>query len=385
MKRAGLPAALPAALVCCALGLSGQWLMVQYNYGGNLTGLFCHGSRFPVPAELGWEHVYVFANSGGYDGQSYHYVAHDLLDRTPIGRAVPDPERRFPRILVPGLAWLVALGRAQWIDRAFIAVNLGFLFLGAYWLALLLPRIGMNAWWAILYVATPPVIISLDRMLVDLALVTLCLGFAVYWKDGAVNWKDAASWKMYAILCAAALCRDSGALLAPALAIHLVAQRQFRRALLFATALIPAVAWTLYVRGHMPRGDVIVAGLVPFRGLVDSILHPRPYRFSAMAQIGIRLLDDVQFAGLLLAMGLGLRDARKMAKNPVRAACFLFAILGICIPPGTYDDAFAGARILGPLLAWQFFQGERLALWMVTPRVWLELGPQVLGVLRGLL
>jgi hypothetical protein len=379
MKRAGLA----ASLACCVLGLGGQWLTVHFNFGDNLTALFCHGSKYPVPAELAWEHVYVFPNSGGYDGQSYHFVAHDPLDRTAVGRAVPDPERRFPRILIPGLAWLAALGRAQWIDRAFVAVNLIFLFLGAYWLALLLPRIGLNAWWAVLYVATPASLISLDRMLVDLALVSLCLGFAAYWKNGC--WNDSAAWKLYAILCAAALCRDSGALLVPALAIYLVAQRRFGRALLFATALIPALAWTLYVRTHFPGGDVIVAGPVPFRGLLDALLHPRPYPFSTAAQVGIRLLDGVQYLGLLLAMGLGLRDARGMTQDPVRAACALFAIFGICIPPGTYDDAFAGARILGPLLAWQFLEGERLALWMVTPRVWLELGPQVLGVVRGLL
>ena len=374
MKHGGLG----AALVCCVLGLSGQWLAVHYNYGGNITGLFCHGSLYPVPAELAWENVYVFPNSGGYDGQSYHYVAHDPLDRNGIGRGVPDPERRFNRILVPGLAWLLALGHAQWIDRAFVLVNLAFLFLGAHWLALLLTRIGVNPWWAVLYVVTPPVIISLDRMLLDLALVSLCLGFAVYCKEGA-------SWKIWAILCAAALCRDSGALLVPALAIYLGAQRQWRRALLFATALIPAIAWTLYVRAYMPGGDVFVAGPIPFRGIVDSLLHPRHYPFSAMAQAGIHFLDGVQFAGLLLAMWYGLRDARRMTQDPVLAACFLFAVFGICIPPGAYNDAFAGARILGPLLLWQFLRGQRASLLLATPRVWLELGPQLLGVLRGIL
>jgi hypothetical protein len=374
MKRAGTA----AALVCCALGLSWQWLTVHFNYGGNLTALFCHGSQFPVPPELAWERIYVFPHSGGYDGQSYHYVAHDPLDRSPIGRAVPDPARRFPRILVPGLAWLAALGRAQWIDGAFVAVNLGFLFLGAYWLALLLPRIGLHPWWAVLYVAAPPAIVSLDRMLVDLALVSLCLGFAVYWKNGA-------PWKLYAILCAAALCRESGALLFAAFAIHLVAQRKYRRTLLLATAMIPAVAWTLFVRWHFPGADVLGATPVPFRGLLDAIQNPRAYPFSAVATAGIRLLDGVQLAGLLLAMGLGLHDARKLAEDPLRAACFLWACFGICIPPGTYDDPFAGVRILGPLLLFQFLRGERLALWMVTPRVWLELGPQVVGILRGLL
>jgi hypothetical protein len=32
-------------LLCAALGLSWQLLTVHFNYGGNLTALFCHGSR----------------------------------------------------------------------------------------------------------------------------------------------------------------------------------------------------------------------------------------------------------------------------------------------------------------------------------------------------
>jgi hypothetical protein len=33
-----------AALLCGALGLSWQLLTVRFNYGGNLTALYCHGS-----------------------------------------------------------------------------------------------------------------------------------------------------------------------------------------------------------------------------------------------------------------------------------------------------------------------------------------------------
>jgi hypothetical protein len=137
VKLTSKPAFVPA-LLCALLGFSWQCLTVHFNYGGNFTALFCTGSRFPTPPELAGERIYVFPNSGGYDGQSYHYVAHDPLCRTGIGRAVPDPQFRFPRILLPGLAHLVALGRPQWIDASYFACNLLFLYLGAWWLAQLL-------------------------------------------------------------------------------------------------------------------------------------------------------------------------------------------------------------------------------------------------------
>jgi hypothetical protein len=61
---------LAAALLCSALALSWQFLAVHFNYGGNWTVLFCHGSQHPLPPGLAGEHIYVFPNSGGYDGQS---------------------------------------------------------------------------------------------------------------------------------------------------------------------------------------------------------------------------------------------------------------------------------------------------------------------------
>jgi len=68
------------------------------------------------------------------------------------------------------------------------------------------------------------------------------------------------------------------------------------------------------------------------------------------------------------------------------------AVFGPTLSEFVWTDCYAGApRILSPLLLFvilsSFAGGEKLArlpLAMVVPRVWLELTPQVLGVLRGL-
>jgi len=377
MKRG----ALAAALLCCALGASWQWLTVRFNYGGNWTALFCHGSQFPLPPSLAVEHIYVFANSGGYDGQSYHYMAHDPLARGDIGRAVPDPSLRYPRILLPGLAHLLALGRPVWIDPAFFACNLLFLGLGAYWLAVLLERRAIHPLFAALYVLVPVAIISLDRMLVDLALASLALGFAVYVEPER-------SGRLYLVLAAAALCRESGFLLFGAYAWHLLTLRRLRRIALFATALIPAVVWILWVRTQLPGGAATgLRSLAPFWGMIQAVLHPRSYEFSAAVVAAIQVLYWLQLAGIVFALALPFRGWGKAGTEPVRAACLLFACFGILLPPGVYDDPFAGARILAPLMIFEFVRGDgwsRLPLLLVTPRVWLELAPQVLGILRGL-
>ena len=375
------PGPVAAALACVALGLSWQLLTVRFNYGGNLTALFCHGSQFPLPTGLAAEHVYVFPHSGGYDGQSYHYMAHDPLYRTDIGRAVPDPERRYPRILVPGMAHLLALGRAGWVDVSFLLCNLLFLALGAWWLARLLARAGVHPLFAALYCVVPVAIVSLDRMLVDLALASLALGFAVYLEEEP-------PWKLYAILAAAPLCRDTGFLLWAAYAIRLLTLRRYRRLALFATAVLPAAAWMLWVRRTVPGGaGFSVPPIRPMWGMLQAALHPRAYAFSAPVVAVIHALEWLQRAGLVIAIALALRRFRALGADAIPNACFLWACLAMLLTFYEYDDPLAPARILAPLLLFQFLEGGRLArlpLLLVAPRVWLELTPQVLGVLRGL-
>jgi hypothetical protein len=378
------PAWVPA-LICVLLGLSWQLLTVHYNYGGNLSALFYAGSSVPTPPSLAGEHIYVFPNSGGYDGQSYHYVAHDPLCRSDIGRAVPDPMLRYRRILLPGMAYLMALGRQPWIDVSYVACNLAFLFLGSWWLALLLIRLRINPWFAAFYVLVPASLISLDRLVVDLALTSLCLGFAVYASSGE-------KWKLYAVLVAAALCRESGFLLTAAYALHLLALRRFRWSLLFTTAILPAVAWNAYVVLRIPGGPPFeLRYFAPLWGLIQALWRPAVYPFGPLTNAAIRAFDSLELAGLILAMAIAFRNLRKVLFEPVRTVCLLWAVFGLTLAEFVWTDCYATARILSPLLLFLFLRsfagGEkvgRLPLAMVVPRVWLEITPQVLGVLRGL-
>ena len=95
-------------------------LTVRYNYGGNWTGLFCTGANQRVPADLLAEKLYTFPASSGYDGQFYHYIAHDPLGRTQLPNYIDAPQLRYRRILVPALAYLIAVGQGRFIDAAYL-------------------------------------------------------------------------------------------------------------------------------------------------------------------------------------------------------------------------------------------------------------------------
>ena len=76
------------------------------------TGLRCSAPvpSLQIPPALAPENIYRFPNSDGYDGQAYHLVAHDPLALHGILTATADASLRYRRILLPALAYLVALG-----------------------------------------------------------------------------------------------------------------------------------------------------------------------------------------------------------------------------------------------------------------------------------
>src|SRR5262245_52116131 len=124
------------AAVAVTVLLAWQSLIVYGSYSGNWTALFMIGDagRQPAPPEL-LAGAYVFKDSSGFDGQFYRYVAHDPFLRHGLNALMDAPSGRYHRILVPVLAWLLAGGRAEWIDTAYQVVILGSAFVGTWWLA----------------------------------------------------------------------------------------------------------------------------------------------------------------------------------------------------------------------------------------------------------
>src|SRR5205807_4474912 len=104
------------------------------NRHDNWTALFCTGAKAQVPPQLA-SATYRFANSAGYDGQMYRYVAHDPLARFGFKEYIDAPLLRYSRILIPALAFALAAGRQESIDNSYIAVVAIFVLAGSYWLS----------------------------------------------------------------------------------------------------------------------------------------------------------------------------------------------------------------------------------------------------------
>jgi len=371
------------ATLAAALAFAGQFITVHYNYRGNWTGLFCHGSRFPVPPALRAENVHVFANSDGFDGQFYHFIAHDPFIKGDTPYYIDAPRLRYRRILVPLLAWLLSAGGGRALHAAYLAVMLGFVWLGAWWLARSAVEQGTHPAWGLAFLAVPGTLISLDRMTVDGPLAALAAGFALYARAGP--W-----WKLFLVLAAAPLVRETGLLFAAACALYEIWQRRPHRAVFLAAGALPALVWYGFVHSRL-EGAGVVPLAAPFRGLIARLFAAARYRVGAPISDLAATLDWISLAGALVCFLLALhliRAHRDVLVVAVALQLLLLSTLNVYF----WLDAYGYTRLFSPLLvllaagrwslAWRW---RWLPAGLMLPRVGLQLGGQLLGVLRGLL
>ncbi len=379
---------LAAGLAAVALAFLWQVSTVRYNYGGNWTGLFCTGANQNVPRLPSGEKIFTLPGSFGYDGQFYHYIAHDPLGRSGLADHIDAPRMRYTRILVPGLAYLLAGGQPRLLHAAYFAVILLFVFLGAFWLASLAECHGRPAAWGLLFLVIPATAVSVDRMTVDVALAALWAGFALAWtRDHGRG--------LWLILALAPLVRETGLALLAAHCLCLVSRRLYARAALSAAAALPFVAWTLYVWTKYPAYHAGWFVASPLRGLLEASagLLSSP-RVTAVATLAAAT-NLAAIAGSLLCVALAFRFGLPPLKGAVETGVFLCGGLGALMAAfGSLDvwvHVYGHARLLSPLfllLAWRAVARRRRSdlapLALVTPAVCLQLAGDAWRSVRGI-
>lgn len=378
-------AALGIALASCALVFVWQALTVHYNYGGNWTGLFYSGTR-SIPPELASENIFQLRSDPGYDGQFYHYVAHDpLFDRNFDGY-VDNPRLRWRRILIPGLAYLVAFGQDEAIDAAYFAVTLVFVFLGAWWLGLYCSDHGLHPACGLAFPLIPAVLVSIDRMTIDTALAALTVGLALYAGRGAF-------WQVCTILALAPLARETGLSLIAGLGLWTLLRKEWKRAACVALTPIPWLAWAAFVQTNTAPDQTVFLS-IPFRGILTRTLHPVRYSLATSWLRTAAVTDYVALLGIWLALAIVVVLVwRARLTDPVIAvaACFAAGVpwLG---QPSIWNGAYEFARPLSPLLILVALSGiTRRIYWcllplaMSLPRFALQFQPQAKSILHGVI
>jgi hypothetical protein len=347
--------------------------------------LFSTGQELRQPPLLASERLYLFPGSQGYDGQMYHYIAHDPFFGRGLSAYVDAPRVRYRRILIPLAAQVLALGRDQSVDTAYLGVILFAVFCGGYWVSVYCSTAGFSPWLGFSFLLIPATLVSMDRLTVDVALVALSIAFAIFVEE--------ARWPLYCVLVAATLVRETGFLLLAGYVISLLWNRRHRTALIFSTTAIPALAWYAFVQLETYHEDVTAFSWIPFQGIAERLVHPYQYPFGLGIAAVSTILDYLALAGIVLAVALAVRMASQRLTNAIVTCIYLFTLFAAFLfSPGAWEEVYAFGRTLSPLLVLLAIWGlpkrsgiYLLPIALVVPRTLIQLAPQVVGVLRGVL
>jgi hypothetical protein len=364
-----------------------QLLTVHYNYGGNWTALFCIDTRTQVPPALEVEHLYTCAIPIGYDGAKFHLIAHDPWMRRGFANLIDVPAFRYRRILVPVLAWLLALGDDAWIHTAYFTVILGFAFLGVYWLALFAMRRKMHPAWGLVFALTPATLTSVDRMTADIALAALAVAFALYVEEDA-------RWRLVLVIALAVLVRETAFPFVGGYLLFLLSRRRFADGAWVAAAMLPALGWYAFLRMHLK--DVSMSwlmGWLPLAGFTHRLLHPLTYRLPPLGNVIVNAMDYVALIGVAMALTYAAVMASKRKWDAGAAAIYGLAFMVFFIKGAAiWDQVYSFGRILTPFLLLialpQFTSRPWLAfapIFLIDARLILEFIPQGIGIFRGIL
>lgn len=370
-----------------AIAVAALWLTadVQLNDAGHLSGLFYTGSTGRLPPGPVADHTFRVHDDRGYDGQYYHLLAHDPLNRRGTLAYLDSPQYRWRRIAIPGLAFLLAAGNDAAVDRAYVALELLFVFFGAWWLARYAQALGYPPALGLTFLAIPACASSLDRMLVDLPVAAFTIALLVY------GLAESAPWPLYAVLLVAPLTRETGLLLIGSWCAFCLLRHRRREAILGAACAIPTVLWFVYAALHSPPDGTVEFAAYPLGGLITWTLHAFREPLAVYGRGASVVLEFCALAGIWLAFLLVPRIALRRVFQLPELIALGFALFACTI--GVQDiwaTAYGIGRTLSPFLialAAMALRDRQLLLaaplLLVAPRILLQLAAEIRVGLRG--
>ncbi len=342
---------------------------VHFNDSGHISGLFYTGSDAHLPPELD-AHTYRVHDATGYDGQFYHLIAHDPLNRRGYLAFVDNPQLRWRRIGLPALAAFLAGGSDRIVDPVFVAIQLVFVFLGAYWLSLYAQTQRMSWAWGIGVLVIPAAAVSLDRMTIDLPLAAIAIALAL---EESREQEGQHPGRALALLAAAPLIRETGIVLVAAWCIRRFVMQDRRNAIQGLACALPALGWWAYVRMHSPPDGTAWMVRFPFSGLMEqTAMSGKAFGASAGQTIGLRtaaVFENIALVGIWLAIAAAiyLLLRRRWGFLEITAVGFA-AFAGMLGKLDIWSSAYATGRTMSPLLiALALLAMKERRAWLALP------------------
>ena len=270
----------------------------------------------------------VIGGRTGYDGQFVYYLARDGWGALPHLDA---PGYRMSRILYPLLAALLSGRQATLLPWAMLAINYVAVVAGTAVLARWLAARDTNPWWALVYAGCAGTLFAYSRDCTEPLAYLLATA-------GTVAWIEERRGRAWVLLALAPMARETTALFPLGLAAAALASRHGRGAVGLAATMLPAQAWQLYVRAHVPGATAGVWGLLQ---LLLRLRVPLDLPVDASHAAG-RLLVGLPVLALLPG---ALAWVLRAPTTPVPWLIALNALLVLVAPAESYLHVLAIARV----------------------------------------
>ena len=315
------------------LGVVGGYLL---KLGGNTGSFICVGDKF-IPHKKLDPGIPYLKNSAGYDGQFFYLIAHDPWILSDRYKYINAPGYRYQRIFYPLLVRLAAGGDSRNYPDRMVQINFAAIVLGAFFVARFLASQGRSSLWAIVFTFLGGNLLGLFRDLADpLGLMLVILALILY--------ESRRFWGCALLLSPALLTRE---IYLPVAVLMILDQgfqrRQFRKAAICATALIPFVLWQGYIYFRLGTFLQRAVGYnfdIPFLGLAQ--------RLFLGGSIGSdRYCLAVFILVLFFTLVSAVREVRR-CPDAISMSFLFFSLLPILGSHNVWPEPWAYGRLLLP-------------------------------------
>jgi len=304
------------------------------------------------------------AGRTGYDGQFVYYIARYGADGV---AHLDNPVYRLQRILYPAVVHLVSCGVASLVPWSLIVINLAALVVSTYLLAKWLDDQSLSPWHALMVPMYVGMFLAYTRDLTEP--LALCLAAL-----GARSWLNGKSARSVVLFALAALTKETSLIFVFGILGAALTRRDFRAALWTLVAVIPLLAWEVYLfvtLGALPFASGPSLERVPLMGILPHLTLDAG-RLSAFLFAGLPAL-------VLLWVASGFLW-RQRGHSPVAWWVFLNGLFAVLMPLDVYNHIMhAGRNASGLMVSLVFLLpliGKRhrvlLTVCLVVPTaVWL--------------
>ena len=127
------------------------------------------------------------------------------------------------------------------------------------------------------------------------ALAAVTAGFILYLREPG--------WRLYAVLAAAPLARETGLILLAGFGAHTLLSRNGPQAIRTAASGLPFGLWAVFVHLHTPDDATPWAATFPFSGLLRRTFDPLPFEISGVWVGAAAITDYLGILAIRIAIG----------------------------------------------------------------------------------